>query len=167
LEHSFWCGWWGKSMCAGVSFKLKANERDNRRGKKVNNVAVFQDGEDSEREEETVVEQVEEYEGPPSPRPGATSTNNTSVVEWDNDSGTNEMACSLSQVLRRKKRTAVENSDELKVQVEAAAPEVSKEDYERVPVESFGKVSKFCGWLDGGGLNCACYYFLWCIVYVE
>lgn len=61
----------------------------------------------------------------------------------------------------------MENSDELKVQVEAAAPEVSKEDYERVPVESFGKVSKFCGWLDGGGLTCACYYFLWCIVYVE
>lgn len=104
---------------------------------------LFQN-EDSE-EEETLVEQVEEYGGPTS----YSNVEQGAVSGWEhaheNDTA---MACGLSQVLRRRKRSAMETGDEqFRRELESAAPEVSKEAYERVPVESFGKymLSKM-GW---------------------
>ncbi|EME30273.1 hypothetical protein Gasu2_27430 [Galdieria sulphuraria] len=125
-------------MCAGVSFQLKRAVERNKERKKEKPVSAtpFQ-GEDSEKEEEetSVIEQVEEYGGP------SVSKVNEASTQVEHVNGMQkEMACSLSQVLRRRKRQAAENSDELfRQEIEWAAPEACREDYERVPVESFGK----------------------------
>ncbi|GJQ09813.1 hypothetical protein GpartN1_g1604.t1 [Galdieria partita] len=123
-------------MCAGVSFKLTktVEKKKERKKEKPVNATPFE-GEDSEEEETCIVEQVEEYGGSDVSKVDRTSAHLENTVRVETD-----MACSLSQVLRRRKRQASENSDELfRQELESAAPETSKEDYERVPVESFGK----------------------------
>eukprot|EP00871_Galdieria_phlegrea_P004694 jgi/Galph1/5225/GphlegSOOS_G3885.1 len=131
-------------MCAGVSFKLQPKKTIKKRettkaGKIFDNKFSESKEEESSDGEEYVVEHVEEYSGFQTQglEQGNTAQHSTDISEV----GKGNLASSLSQVLRRNRRQRNGESEEeiFKRELEAAANESSREDYEQLPVEEFGK----------------------------